>query len=100
MLPAYGDVWIDGTASSLTDTAGNIANTGALAIFVSGADVFVAGIGQYGTTHGIPYTNNSAVYPLIGKVATLWKNDRPAFPVISSWPAAMAAAPSKAIPIR
>jgi hypothetical protein len=78
-LPSYGNVWINGIASPLADSAGNAANTEISAIFVHGPDVFVAGIVQYDTTHGIPYTNDSAVYPPSGKVATLWKNGHPAF---------------------
>lgn len=78
-LSAYGNVWINAIASPLADTAGNTTNTETSAIFVHGSDVFVAGIVQYDTTHGIPYTNDSAVYPLFGKVATLWRNGQPAF---------------------
>lgn len=78
-LPVYGNIWTNGIASPLADSAGNTANTEPSAIFVQGSDVFVAGIVQYDTTHGIPYTNDSAVYPLIGNLATLWKNGQPAF---------------------
>ena len=78
-LPMYGNVWINGIASPLTDTAGNTANTEPAAIFVQGSDVYVAGIIEYDTTHGIPYTNDSAVYPPIGKLAAIWKNGHPAF---------------------
>jgi hypothetical protein len=75
----YGNLWINGIGSPLTDTAGNATNTIPDVIFVDGQDVYVGGITNYDTTHGIPYIGDSAVYPLFGNVATLWKNGQPAF---------------------
>jgi hypothetical protein len=79
LLAAYGNVWINGIASPLADTAANTVNTTPEAIFVDGTDVYVTGIVNYDSTHGIPYVGDSAVYPIFGKVATIWKNGRPAF---------------------
>lgn len=68
-------IWENGVADLLPDSSGN---GNANAIFVSGTDVYVAGVTQYqlDTSH-IPFTTLSAVYPKAGTLATVWKNGVP-----------------------
>ena len=65
------EVWKDGAASALPDTTGY---AGAVAITVSGGDVYVAGTTYYPIPSNVPYTTMSAHYPPGGTVATVWKN--------------------------
>lgn len=66
--------WLNGTATTLPDSSGDAA---CQAVFVSGADVYVAGTTYYKDTSHVPYTTPTADYPLSGTRATLWKNGKP-----------------------
>ena len=57
---------------------GSAANGFADAISISGGDVYVAGIRGYNSQKDtVPYSTDSAVYPVTGSVATVWKNGSP-----------------------
>jgi hypothetical protein len=78
LFPYAPAFWLNGTATSLADTTGSVGNGTANAIAVSGSDVYVAGIRGYDSQQdGIPYTSDSAAYPITGSVATVWKNGAP-----------------------
>ncbi|HUB60037.1 MAG TPA: hypothetical protein VL978_05020 [Puia sp.] len=79
LLFPYSPVfWLNGAATSLVDTNGSVANGFAEAITVSGGDVYVAGIRGYDSQKDtVPYTTDSAVYPVTGSVGTVWKNGTP-----------------------
>jgi hypothetical protein len=79
VLYPYSPVfWLNGTATSLVDTTGSVANGFARAIAVAGGDVYVAGIRGYDSQKDtVPYSTDSAVYPVTGSVATVWKNGMP-----------------------
>jgi hypothetical protein len=73
--PAF---WLNGAATILSDTSGSAANGSANSIAVSGGDVYVAGIRGYDSQKDqVPYTGDSATYPVTGSVATVWKNGTP-----------------------
>jgi len=78
LFPYAPAFWLNGTATSLPDTTGSVGNGTANAIFVAGSDVYVAGIRGYDSQQlGIPYTSDSAAYPITGSVASVWKNGTP-----------------------
>lgn len=70
-IPLY---WLNGIPSTLPDSSGNAFSN---AIFVSGADVYEAGITEYPDTSHIPYSTPTADYPRDGGRATIWKNGMP-----------------------
>ncbi|HXB34114.1 MAG TPA: hypothetical protein VNV35_11860 [Puia sp.] len=70
--------WLNGAATSLSDSTGSIANGFASAVALSGGDVYIAGIRGYDSQKDqVPYSSDSAVYPATGSVATVWKNGTP-----------------------
>jgi hypothetical protein len=79
LLYPYSPVfWLNGAATTLADTNGSAANGFADAIFVSGGDVYIAGIRGYDSQKDtVPYSTDSAAYPVTGSVATVWKNGTP-----------------------
>jgi hypothetical protein len=78
LFPYAPAFWVNGTATSLPDTTGSVGNGTANAIAVTGSDVYVAGIRGYDSQRdGIPYSSDSAAYPITGSVATVWKNGTP-----------------------
>jgi hypothetical protein len=79
LLFPYSPVfWLNGAATSLVDTNGSVANGFADAITVSGGEVYVAGIRGYDSQKDtVPYSTDSAAYPVTGSVATVWKNGTP-----------------------
>jgi len=67
-VPLY---WKNDVEITLHDSTGDaVANS----IFVSNNDVYVAGATVYMDTSHVPYSTPSAVYPIAGSVATIWKN--------------------------
>ena len=78
LFPFSPVFWLNGAATSLVDTNGSAANGFADAISISGGDVYVAGIRGYDSQKDtVPYSTDSAVYPVTGSVATVWKNGSP-----------------------
>jgi hypothetical protein len=78
LYPYSPVLWLNGTATSLADTNGSIANGFADAVALSGGDVYIAGIRGYDSQKDtVPYSTDSAVYPVTGSVATVWKNGTP-----------------------
>lgn len=79
LLYPYAPVfWLNGAAMPLPDSNGSATNGSANSIAVSGGDVYVAGIRGYDSQKDlVPYTNDSATYPITGSVATVWKNGSP-----------------------
>jgi hypothetical protein len=78
LFPYAPAFWLNGTATSLPDTTGSVGNGTANAIAVSGGDVYVAGIRSYDSQQsGIPFSSDSAAYPITGSIATVWKNGTP-----------------------
>jgi hypothetical protein len=69
----YGTLWFNGVASPLADTTGNAINSVPNVIFVNGPDVYVAGVVNYDTTHGIPYIGEAAA-PAIIRIKTAPSN--------------------------
>jgi hypothetical protein len=79
LLYPYSPVfWLNGAATSLADSNGSVANGFARAIALSGGDVYIAGIRGYDSQKDqVPYSTDSATYPVTGSVATVWKNGMP-----------------------
>jgi hypothetical protein len=74
-VPSY---WLNGAATTLPDSTGSVAGGSAAGVAVSGSDVYLAGIRGYdGDTSHVPYTTETAAYPITGGVATVWKNGKP-----------------------
>jgi|HubBroStandDraft_1064217.scaffolds.fasta_scaffold06492_7 hypothetical protein len=70
--------WLNGAATSLADSTGSVASGYADAITVAGGDVYIAGIRGYDSQKDtVPFSGDSAVYPVTGSVATVWKNGTP-----------------------
>lgn len=64
------EIWVNGVGAALPDSGAGFGNT----IFVSGSDVYMAGISNYTNPSTVPYTTPNANYPLYWNVATYWKN--------------------------
>lgn len=78
LFPFSPIFWLNGAAMQLPDSSGSAANGTASAIVVSGGDVYVAGFRGYDSQKAqVPYTSDSAAYPVTGSVATVWKNGTP-----------------------
>ena len=76
VVPTY---WLNGAPTTLPDSTGSVVGGSAAAVAVSGSDVYLAGIRGYdGDTSHVPYTTETAAYPITGGVATVWKNGKPA----------------------
>lgn len=69
-LQGNAEIWVNGVGSALPDSGAGSGST----IFVSGNDVYLAGISSYTTPSTVPYTTPNAAYPLYWNVATYWKN--------------------------
>jgi hypothetical protein len=70
--------WLNGAASTLSDSTGSVAGGSATGVVVSGSDVYLAGIRGYDSdTSHVLYSTPTATYPITGSVATLWKNGKP-----------------------
>jgi hypothetical protein len=71
--------WLNGSAMALPDSTGMTASGSANAVAISGSDVYIAGTRGYDIGNDtVPYSTDSAIYPIAGSVATLWKNGTPA----------------------
>jgi len=66
--------WYNGIVQTLNNPSGDAFGS---AIFVSGADIYVAGFTQYPDTSHVPYSTPTANYPKAGSMATVWKNGMP-----------------------
>jgi hypothetical protein len=78
LYPYAPTFWLNGAPTTLADSTGSSANGTANSIAVSGGDIYVAGISGYDSQKDqVPWTNDSATYPITGSVATVWKNGTP-----------------------
>lgn len=78
LFPYMPVFWLNGAATPLRDSTGSASNGLANSVAVAGSDVYVAGVRGYDSqVDEVPFSNDSAAYPITGSVATVWKNGTP-----------------------
>lgn len=86
LYPVLPTFWLNGSAQSLADSTGVVGNGTAMAVALSGTDVYFAGVRDYDNRHSqVPFYGDNGIYPTTGSIATLWKNGTPtALPNVST----------------